>query len=167
MATLLLGIEWTTLRHQIAPHRSKIQVLPSDSRETCHNGHARGKDEQHKAVWADNIDSDFVGPDGIVLDDKETFAGADLARALEIFPEQRRDTALRELRELLADSDVEDEGDWELDVGLYGVYHSYCVMTHPLIEDEEALDGGELLHVFFGRLWECGETVANGEGRRR
>ncbi|KAJ5472248.1 hypothetical protein N7530_006249 [Penicillium desertorum] len=125
------------------------------------------KKEQHRAVWAENIDSDFVGPDGIVLDDKEIFAGADLARALEIFPErvtnedsdiylERRDTALRELRELLADSDVEDEGDWERDVGLYGVYHSYCVVTHLFIEDEQALDGGGLLHVF---LDDCGNMV--------
>ncbi|OQE20991.1 hypothetical protein PENFLA_c015G03253 [Penicillium flavigenum] len=67
-----------------------------------------------------------------------------------------RDTALRELRELLADSDVEDEGDWERDVALYGVYHSYCVVTHLFIEDEEALDGGGLLHLF---LDDCGNVV--------
>jgi hypothetical protein len=77
--------------------------------------------EQHKAIWAENIDSDFVGPDGIVLDDKEIFDGIDLDRALELFLErvtnedhdaylEKRDEALRELRELLADSDVEDEG---------------------------------------------------------
>ncbi|CAG7964578.1 unnamed protein product [Penicillium nalgiovense] len=96
--------------------------------------------------------------------EREIFAGADLARALEVFPERvtnedsdiyfkRRDTALGEV---LADSDVEDKGDLERDVGLYGIYHSYCVVTHPFIEDEEALDDGGLLHV---SLDDCGNVV--------
>lgn len=58
--------------------------------------------------------------------------------------------------EVLADSDVEDKGDLERDVGLYGIYHSYCVVTHPFIEDEEALDDGGLLHV---SLDDCGNVV--------
>ena len=58
-------------------------------------------------MWAENIDSHFVGQDDIVLGNKEIFAGAGLAGGLEIFPErvtnedtvihlERRDTALRE-----------------------------------------------------------------------
>jgi hypothetical protein len=86
---------------------------------------------------------------------------------LELFPErvtnedldaylEKRDEALRELRELLADSDVENEGVWECDVRRYGNYHGYCVITHLHVEDEVTLDGGGLLHVF---LDDCGDVV--------
>lgn len=53
------------------------------------------------------------------MDDKEIFEGIELDRALELFSErvtneddylEKQGEALRELRELLADSDVEDEG---------------------------------------------------------
>jgi hypothetical protein len=36
------------------------------------------------------------------------------------------------------------------------VYHSYCVVTHLFLENEEAFDGGRLLHVF---LDDCGNVV--------
>lgn len=69
---------------------------------------------------------------------------------------ERRDTALRELREILADSDVEDEGEWDRDVVRYASYHANCVVTHLFVEDEQALNGGRLLHVF---LDDCGNVV--------
>jgi hypothetical protein len=58
---------------------------------------------------------------------------------------------------IFPDSDVAYEGDWERDVGLYGVYHSCCVVTHLFLENEEAFDGGKLLHIFF--LDDCGNVV--------
>lgn len=68
----------------------------------------KDKEEQHGSVWAKNLDAEFVGLDGIILDNG-IFAGRDLSRALELFPERvtnkggdvyfgRRDRAWGELR---------------------------------------------------------------------
>ncbi|KAJ5112132.1 hypothetical protein N7532_000177 [Penicillium argentinense] len=45
-------------------------------------------EEKYEAVWTKNEDSDFVCPDGIILDDKEIFNGRDLARTLELIPNE-------------------------------------------------------------------------------
>ena len=37
----------------------------------------------------------------------------------------------------------------------YGLYHAACVITHAFIEDEVALNGGGLLHVFWN---DCGNV---------
>ena len=36
------------------------------------------------------------------------------------------------------------------------MYHSYCVVTHLFLENEEAFDGGRLLHDF---LDDCGNVA--------
>lgn len=32
----------------------------------------------------------------------------------------------------------------------YSLWHASCVVTHIFVEDEVALNGGGILHVFFG-----------------
>jgi hypothetical protein len=105
----------------------------------------------------------------------------DLAAAVELFPERITNNSvnvqLREkiLREVLSDIE-EDTGSGEEDYSdevkemlarlrapvianpllKYSRYHAACVVTHVFVEDEEALDGAGLLHVF---LDDCGNIV--------
>jgi hypothetical protein len=97
-------------------------------------------------------------------------------RFLETFPErvtnvgsvahvEHRERVLRDiLRRIHEDGgNTEDEGEDEYSEEVkaalaemrtkdpllrYGEYHAACVVTHMFIEDEEALDGNGLLHVF-------------------
>lgn len=117
----------------------------------------------------------------MIFDDKSIFGGLDLAAALELFPERITNASvnvqLREmiLRETLNDLE-EDTGSGEEDYSdevketlarlrapvienpllKYGRYHAACVVTHVYVEDEEALNGRGLLHVFFD---DCGNIV--------
>ncbi|GLI78756.1 hypothetical protein PoHVEF18_007077 [Penicillium ochrochloron] len=123
------------------------------------------KEEAHESLWSTNEDYDFVGPDGVILDDKTIFGGLDLAAAVELFPERITNNGvnvqLREkiLREMLSDIE-EDTGSGEEDYSdevkemlarlrapvianpllKYSRYHAACVVTHVFVEDEEALD---------------------------
>ncbi|KAH2934607.1 hypothetical protein KXW15_005942 [Aspergillus fumigatus] len=102
------------------------------------------KEEVHRFLWSQNLDVAFVGPDGIIFDDKELFGGGgiNLARFLETFPERvtnagsvahakHRETVLRDtlmrIREGGGNTEAEEEDGFP----------------------EEALDGNGLLHVFF------------------
>ncbi|EAL90883.1 hypothetical protein KXX16_001277 [Aspergillus fumigatus] len=128
------------------------------------------KEEVHRFLWSQNLDVAFVGPDGIIFDDKELFGGGgiNLARFLETFPERvtnagsvahakHRETVLRDtlmrIREGGGNTEAEEEDGFPEEVKdpllQYGEYHAACVVTHLFIEDEEALDGNGLLHVFF------------------
>ncbi|CBF69368.1 predicted protein [Aspergillus nidulans FGSC A4] len=128
------------------------------------------KEEAHKAVWAGNLDVAFVGPDGIILDDREIFGQcSSFSDALGVFPErvtngggvghvQARERALREA--LSQEQGEEDEGQGDEGEGgnlvRYAAYHAACVVTHLFVEDEEALNGTGLLHIF---LDDCGNVV--------
>ncbi|KAF4151087.1 hypothetical protein CNMCM6936_000037 [Aspergillus lentulus] len=100
-------------------------------------GSAGHKEEAHKFLWSQNLDAAFVWPDGIIFDDKELFGGEEinLARFLETFPERVTNVG----------SESEEDKNPLLQ---YGDYHAACVVTHMFNEDEEALDGNGLLHVF-------------------
>ncbi|CAP93003.1 hypothetical protein E8E15_003093 [Penicillium rubens] len=141
------------------------------------------KEEAHESIWSHNEDVAYVGPDGVVLDDEEIFGGLDLAAALEIFPERvtnggssghikLREETLREILGDLEDDTGSGEEDYSDDIKekvaefrasraknpllKYGLYHAACVVTHAFVEDEVALDGGGLLHVFWD---DCGNVV--------
>ncbi|KAE8158671.1 hypothetical protein BDV40DRAFT_291589 [Aspergillus tamarii] len=130
-------------------------------------------EEAHKALWAENEDAEWVSYGGIVLDDESIFGGLDLAAALEVFPErvtnehvnlQFRDAEFREMVEAAQESpcpsaeNYSDElkeflarGQEELEKNplmRYSLWHAACVVTHIFVEDEVALKGGGLLHVF-------------------
>ncbi|KAL4809450.1 hypothetical protein BDV18DRAFT_80739 [Aspergillus unguis] len=134
-------------------------------------------EEAHEAVWAGNLSSGFVGPDGILFDDEGILqaAGAgmdlDLAGFLEIFPERVTNSAFVEhvehrgsvLRDALSERDTDHQGEegYSKEVKRYLAerrvrdpllqyweYHAACAVTHLFIEDREALDGNGLLHVF-------------------
>jgi hypothetical protein len=75
-----------------------------------------------------------------------------LTAALEIFPErvanERVDFEIREesLRDALEDA---EEGGWdENPLGPYTLYQAECVVTHMYVEDDVAVNGRGLLHVF-------------------
>lgn len=85
------------------------------------------KEDQHEAVWGNNLDAAFVGPDGIILDGKK-FLGEksmNLSRALELFPEWVTNQGgmahvekiimdiLREVEEAEAGREVEGDNDDE------------------------------------------------------
>lgn len=135
-----------------------------------------GKEEAHESVWSGNLAHAFVGPDGILFDDKGIFGGVgmDLSRFLETFPErvtnmgfaehvQHRESALRDaLRRIQEDGEGnEPQGEEGYSEEFkrflterrsrdpllrYWEYHAACVVTHLFIEDEETLDGKGLLH---------------------
>lgn len=106
-----------------------------------------------------------------------------MAAALEIFPERvtnggssghikLRDETLREILGDLEDDTGSVEEDYSDDIKeevaefrasraknpllKYGLYHAACVVTHAFVEDEVALDGEGLLHVFWD---DCGNVV--------
>ncbi|KAL4949058.1 hypothetical protein BDW69DRAFT_203106 [Aspergillus filifer] len=135
------------------------------------------KEEEHEAVLESNFNNDFVGPDGIIFDDKEIFGaeGMDLSRFLELFPErvtntsltgyvERRERALSECLQGIKEAEEDDHEGEELyseevqrklaawqnrdPILGYWLYHAACVVTHLFIEDRETLDGKGLLHVF-------------------
>ncbi|GIJ83476.1 hypothetical protein Asppvi_002298 [Aspergillus pseudoviridinutans] len=131
------------------------------------------KEEAHKSpMVAEPGRGFFVGPDGIIFDDKELFGGEGihLATFLEIFPERVTNVgsvAHVELRifgggftKLEGILKVKGRTDTPMVKGAltgmrtedpllrYGEYHAACVVTHPFIENEETLDGNGLLHVF-------------------
>ncbi|KAJ5674681.1 uncharacterized protein N7477_004615 [Penicillium maclennaniae] len=118
---------------------------------------------------------------GVVLDDESIFGGLDLAAALEIFPERVtnegvslkvRDQALRDI--VAAEQEGSDSGEddysdevkeylarqraklEENSLSRYSLYQADCVVTHIYVEDEVAINGGGLLHVF---LDDCGNVV--------
>lgn len=138
-------------------------------------------EEAHKSLWSDNEDAEWVTYEGVVLDDESIFGGLDLAAALEIFLEcvtnERVNLELREkrLRNAVAaeqegpNSGEEDYSDEikehlarqraeleENPLSRYGLYQAECVVTHIYVEDEVAVNGGGLLHVF---LDDCGNAV--------
>lgn len=145
---------------------------------TCYD---EDKEEQHQALWEDNLNSCYVNDEGIIFDDKDIFGeeGMDVARFLELFPErvtndgsadqlELRDAVLQEQLDVIAETeaDLADNPD-ELSafreratgpdsVLRYAYYHAACVVTHLFVEDEVALTGGGLLHVF---LDDCGNVV--------
>lgn len=117
----------------------------------------------------------------MILDDKSIFGGLDLAAAVELFPEritnasvnvQLRQMILRETLSDLEEDTRSGEEDYSDEVKeklarlrapaienpllKYSRYHAACVVTHVYVEDEEALNGGGLLHVFFD---DCGNIV--------
>ncbi|PKY02780.1 hypothetical protein P168DRAFT_191200 [Aspergillus campestris IBT 28561] len=130
-------------------------------------------EEAHKTLWAENEDAEWVGDDGIVLDDESIFSGLDLAAALEVFPErvtnepvdlEFREAQFREMvdaaqespcpsaenysdevKELLARGQAESEKN---PLNRYWPWHAASVVTHVFVEDEVVLRGGGLLHVF-------------------
>ncbi|KAL6233814.1 hypothetical protein BDW75DRAFT_241696 [Aspergillus navahoensis] len=128
------------------------------------------KEEAHEAVWAGNLDAAFVGPDGIILDNREILGlCSSVSDALTVLPErvtnvggvghvQARERAPREV--LSQKQGEEDEGQGDEGEGgnliRYAAYHAACVVTHLFMEDEEALDGARLLHIFFN---DCGNVV--------
>lgn len=95
-----------------------------------------------------------------MLDDESIFGGLDLAAALEIFPERVTNEAVdielkeQSLREAVkyAKEGHSDENPLER----YALYQANCVVTHLYVEDEVAVNGGGLLHVF---LDDCGNVV--------
>lgn len=134
-------------------------------------------EESYQDLWQGNeTNCTWVGDDVMVFNEKEIFDGADLARALEIFPErvtnasglahvQRREAALAEILE----EQKPENANPELDrlgterTGLrdplrkYWSYHVACVVTHVFVDDDdEALETGCPLHVF---LDDCGNVV--------
>lgn len=139
-------------------------------------------EEGHKALWEENEEAEWVTHDGLVLDDESIFGGLDLDSALEIFTEritnehvdlQERDDRLRECLECLyGSSDDEDEDEdedeergprkikkfskLEYSLDRYSFYFATCVVTHLYVEDEVAVNGGGVLHVF---LDEFGNVV--------
>ena len=138
-------------------------------------------EEAHKSLWSDNEDAEWVTHGGVVLDDESIFGGLDLTAALEIFPERVTNESVnlelreKELREMVAaerespDPSAEDYSDeikerlarqraelQENPLSRYALYQAECVITHIYVEDEVAIDGGGLLHVF---LDDCGNVV--------
>lgn len=87
-----------------------------------------------------------------MLDDESIFGGLDLAAALEIFPDRVANEHVNfEFREeslWTAKRQAKDCG-WDEDpLEAYVYYHADCVVTHMFVEDEVAVNGGGLLHVF-------------------
>ncbi|PLN75227.1 hypothetical protein BDW42DRAFT_181090 [Aspergillus taichungensis] len=130
-------------------------------------------EEAHKALWAANEDAEWVGEDGIVLDDESIFGGLDLAAALEVFPErvtnepvdlEFRDAQFREMVDAAQESPCPSAANYSDEVqawlardkaestkkplNRYWAWHAASVVTHVFVEDEVALSGGGLLHVF-------------------
>ncbi|KOS38546.1 hypothetical protein ACN38_g10642 [Penicillium nordicum] len=108
-------------------------------------------EEGHNALWSANKLAEWVTYDGIVLDDESIFGGLDLAAALEVFPERVDERVNFEIREeSLRDAiEVAEEGDWdENPLEPYALYQADCVVTHMYVEDDVAVNGGGLLHVF-------------------
>ncbi|KAJ5224937.1 hypothetical protein N7468_006162 [Penicillium chermesinum] len=109
-------------------------------------------EEGHNALWSANESAQWVTYGGVVLDDESIFGGLDLAAALEIFPERVTNEAVNiELREeSLKDAKWSaEEGDWaENPLGPYALYQADCVVTHMYVEDDVAVNGGGVLHVF-------------------
>lgn len=95
-----------------------------------------------------------------MLDNESIFGGLDLAAALEIFPERVANERVNfELRERSLRNAIEDaeEGDFDEDpLEPYALYQAECVVTHMYVEDDVAVNGGGLLHVF---LDDCGNVV--------
>ena len=139
------------------------------------------KEEAHESIWSTNEDLTYVGPDGVILNDKSIFGGLDLAAAVELFPEritnagvnvQLRQMILRETISDLEEDTRSGEEDYSDEVKeklarlrapalenpllKYSRYHAACVVTHVYVEDEEAFNGGGLLHVFFD---DCGNIA--------
>lgn len=87
-----------------------------------------------------------------MLDDESIFGGLDLAAALEIFPERVTNEPVNfELREksLKTAKKQAKNGGWDQDpLEAYVNYQADCVVTHMFVEDEVAVNGGGLLHVF-------------------
>jgi hypothetical protein len=106
-----------------------------------------------------------------------------VAAALELFPERvtnegstghikLREETLREVLGYVEDDTGSGEEDYSDEIKemlaqmratraanpllKYGLYHAACVVTHAFVEDEVALDGGGLLHVFWD---DCGNVV--------
>ncbi|KAJ5145822.1 uncharacterized protein N7515_000386 [Penicillium bovifimosum] len=140
------------------------------------------KNAAHDAIWSHNEDVEYVGPEGVVLDD-EIFDGLDVAAALELFPErvtnegpskhiELREQTLREVLGFVEEDTGSGEEDYSDEVKemlartrarravnpllKYVLYHVACVVAHAFVEDEVALDGGGLLHVFWD---DCGNVV--------
>ncbi|KAJ6029929.1 uncharacterized protein N7446_001008 [Penicillium canescens] len=117
-------------------------------------------DEGHEALWSANEIAEWVTYGGAVLDDESLFSGLDLAAALELFPErvtdERVNLGLREesLREAV--DGAENYPSEENPLGRYAFYQADCVVTHIFVEDEVAVNGGGLLHVF---LDDCRNVV--------
>ncbi|KAJ5686606.1 hypothetical protein N7536_009225 [Penicillium majusculum] len=109
-------------------------------------------EEGHNALWSANKLAEWVTYDGVVLNDKSIFGGLDLAAALEIFPERVANERVNfEIREESLRDAIEDaeEGDWdENPLEPYALYQAECVVTHMYVEDDVAVNGGGLLHVF-------------------
>ncbi|KAF3384321.1 hypothetical protein F1880_001855, partial [Penicillium rolfsii] len=138
-------------------------------------------EESHESLWSTNEDLTYVGPDGVILDEKSIFDGLDLAAAIELFPEritnegvniELREAILRETLSELEENTRSGEEDYSDEVKeklarlrapvianpllKYSRYHAACVVTHIFVEDEEAVNGGGLLLVFFD---DCGNIV--------
>lgn len=114
-----------------------------------------------------------MSDDGIVLDDESIFGGLDLAAALEVFPERVtnehvdlrfRETQFREMvdatqeRPCPSAADYSDEvKEWlardkaeseKMPLNRHWPWHAASVLTHVFVENEVALRGGGLLHMF-------------------
>lgn len=131
-------------------------------------------EEAHAALWDKYVEiSQVVGPQALVLDDKELFENADIVRILELFPERVTNYCApddvrwreKELGDSLtirreAGNAPESAGEMSLSseelCKRYWKYHTACVVSHFFIEDAEAQRGGGVLHVF---LDDCGNVV--------
>ena len=75
-----------------------------------------------------------------------------MAAALEIFPERVANEPVNfEIREESLRHAIEhaEKGDWdETPLEPYALYQAECVVTHMYVEDDVAVNGGGLLHVF-------------------
>ncbi|KAJ5257150.1 hypothetical protein N7478_013254 [Penicillium angulare] len=117
-------------------------------------------EEGHDALWAANKDAEWVTEEGVVLDDESIFSGLDLAAALEIFPERVANEPVnfkfREESLKIAKRQAKNGG-WDKDpLEAYVFYQADSVVAHMFVEDEVAVTGGGLLHVF---LDDCGNVV--------
>jgi hypothetical protein len=89
---------------------------------------------------------------GAVLDDENVFGSLDLAAAVELFPKRVTDERVNlSLREESLREAVDDAANYpseENPLKRYAFYQADCVVTHIFVEDEVAVNGGGLLHVF-------------------
>lgn len=120
----------------------------------------------------------------MLLKMRDIFAGMDVERVLEVFPEWitnypwgKDEWCERRLREMIEEEKEEEEEEeamkeegeegvvrrrreQELDTAFlcerYWVYHAACVKAHAFVEDAEAQVTGQVLHVF---LDDCGRVV--------
>ncbi|CAG7959384.1 unnamed protein product [Penicillium olsonii] len=108
--------------------------------------------EGHDTLWSANKDTEWVSEGAVVLDDESIFGGLDLTAALEIFPERVANEPVNfDSREESLKAAIEEtkEGGWDEEpLEAYVYYQTDCVVTHMFVEDEVAVNGGGLLHVF-------------------